>query len=764
MAIVQGFRLKIAGARPLATAACVLLALLTPALVPSVASAAKAGASPAPASRTPASRTHDIVVDDYFTISHVWQVAVSPDGGRVAWSELRWQEGHASRNVDIWTKSLRGGDATRLTFDDGLDADPVFSSDSQWIYFLSTRKDKSSPALAKGSKQVWRMAVDGSNKQPVTREDGGVEGWELAADGKSVYFATARDHQDDDGFATLRQEHKLNYGRGVRKWTTMWRLELDSWRRHKVAEVPAFVRAFAVAPDQTRIALITVPSRELIDNEGWSKVVLLDVHAQTPADKPALTTLVDDVWRKQAPSPYGWLDHPVWSHDSALLAFTVGFDGYPGETIAVELNGLQQVHTTRLPRHEAFAMEGPVAIAPGSHDICTRGTLRARDGVFCVAGVNGGKVGATSRFTNADSGSVGDFRFSRDGKTAVITQSDLQHPPDVFSLPARGGKVYQRVTMQNPQIEHWKLPQISAVRWKSRDGREVEGILELPPGFKKGDKKLPLIVELHGGPTSATRLELRFWIYGRTLFAARGWALLSPNYRGSTGYGDDFMTELVGHKNDRDVADILSGVDYLIGDGLVDPARMAVMGWSNGGYLTNCVIVADQRFAAASSGAGVFDTAMQWMIEDTPGHVINYNRGLPWVASDAMKRSSPLYQVGKVKTPTLIHVGEFDERLPVQHSRGLFRALNQYLDVPTQLVVYPGEGHGLTKRAHRGAKIRWDIAWFEKYVPGFSDKSGAKTIAKPGDKPSSDAPPAAPPVPVKTDAAPVAPAPVVRRR
>ncbi|MEY3014374.1 MAG: hypothetical protein RIT45_3109, partial [Pseudomonadota bacterium] len=154
--------------------------------------------------------------------------------------------------------------------------------------------------------------------------------------------------------------------------------------------------------------------------------------------------------------------------------------------------------------------------------------------------------------------------------------------------------------------------------------------------------------------------------------------------------------------------------------------------------LTNCMIAADQRFAAASSGAGVFDTTMQWMIEDTPGHVINYNQGQPWTAGPAMQRSSPLYAVNKVKTPTLIHVGEHDERVPVQHSRGLFRALDQYLKVPTQLVVYPGEGHGLTRRAHREAKMRWDIAWFEKYVPGFGDK--AKPAAKVPKKPDAGAP------------------------
>lgn len=688
----------------------------------------------------PAKRDHDITVEDYFTLAHIWQVAASPDGRMLAWSELRWEDELPSRNVDIWVAQSRGGAATRITFDAALDADPAFSPDSQWLLFSSTRKGAGSPALAKGRKQVWRMRTDGSGKQALTREGEGVEGWELAADGSALYYTTARDHQDPDGFEKLRGKHKLDYGRGVRKWTTFWRLDLRTWRRSKVAEVQAFVRSFALAPDGTRIAMITVPTRRLIDNEGWSEVELLDLIATKDPAKPEVTRLDAAVWRKQAPSPYGWLENPNFSADSGLLAFTVGFDGYPAETIAVELDGTEQVHTHRLPRFEEFTVEGPVAIRPGSRDVCTRGTHRARDGVFCVAGVRGGKVGAPYRLTNTASGSVSAFHFSRDGKTLAIVQSDLDHTPDVFIMPAKGGTSAKRISRQNPQVERWKLPQISAVRWKSKDGTEVEGILELPPGYDKSKGKLPLAVELHGGPTSATKLELRYWIYGRTLLAARGWALLSPNYRGSTGYGDKFLTDLIGHKNDRDIADIRAGVDHLIASGIADPKRMVVMGWSNGGYLTNCMIAADQRFAAASSGAGVFDTTMQWMIEDTPGHVINYNRGLPWKAREAMQKSSPLYAVDKVKTPTLIHVGEHDERVPVQHSRGLFRSLEQYLHVPTQLVVYPGEGHGLTRKAHREAKMRWDLAWFEKYVPGFEKKVPAGSADKAAEKPPKTSP------------------------
>ena len=143
------------------------------------------------------------------------------------------------------------------------------------------------------------------------------------------------------------------------------------------------------------------------------------------------------------------------------------------------------------------------------------------------------------------------------------------------------------------------------------------------------------------------------------------------------------------------------------------------MGWSTGGYLTNCMIVAEpDMFAAASSGAGVLDMTIQWGIEDTPGHVINFVEGLPWEQAKHYQDASPLYHLDRVRTPTLIHVGGNDPRVPPAHSRALYRGLKHYLGVDTELIVYPGEPHGLTTHENRLAKITWDLAWFEKYLLG----------------------------------------------
>ena len=695
-------------------------------------------------------RTHDITPEDYFTIANVIAVAPSPNGGNVAYVEMRWQPPENRRNLDLWVVNT-AGKRRRLTFDFAADTGPQWSNDSRWIYFASARKTHAAgKSPHNGKRQVWRIRPDGSGLVQVTRVNKGVGRWQLAGDGASIYYEVRKERWDKGTFGKLRKQHKqLKYGHGNDKFSELFQIDLSGWRTKKLVAPGRVAREWRVSPDGQRIAMLTTPDSQLVSNEGWSRVDIFDTKSRKTS------TLKDDLWRKGVASPYGWILGLAWSTDSSKLAFRVDWDGYPGETYVAEFGGVagsnaeKHPSTMMLPRPKRDGMRvtwvgGHMQWRPGTSDLCLNATFKAIDRVHCVTAIGGGKSGPDETLTENSKGSVGTFAFARDDKLFVFTQSTLTHPPDIFAAGKRVGtsskSPFKRLTVVNPQVDRWKLPTIRDVWWKSKDGTLVHGILELPPGHvfaqgstgkdksgnnKQKQKRLPLVVEIHGGPTSAVRKRLRFWIYGRTLFAAKGWALLSPNYRGSTGFGDKFMVDLIGHKNDLDVDDILAGVDKLVADGIVDDKKMAVMGWSNGGYLTNCVIARTTRFKAASSGAGVFDSAMQWMIEDTPGHVVNFNQGLPWMAGKAMMKSSPLYNAHKIKTPTLIHVGEKDARVPVQHSRALFRSLYRYLKVPAELVVYPGEPHGLGKHKHRKAKMLWDIAWFEHYVLG----------KKPGRKP-----------------------------
>lgn len=683
----------------------ILRLLLAATLLVAAPALAQPGVKPLPA---PA-RTHQLVPEDYFSIATIIDFVPAPDGKRTAYVELRWDKAGDRRTADLWVVEHTSGKRTRLTFDPAFDLTPAWAPDGKSIYFRSARRrsgEKEPPH--DGRPQVWRVGLDGGAAIPVTRIRGGVAGFELSKSGDAIYYLKRKQRVGDE-FKALRQRFsKLEYGHGVEACHEVWKIDLESWRPEKLIDTDRFVRSFAVAPDESKIAMITDPTQHLVTHEGWSRVDVLCTKSGETA------TLPDKLWRADAPSPFGWLSGFAWSADSKALAFDVAFDGYPSELFVAEWPEQGTPAVWKIDRPDQAHVESERYVWQGTtRNLCFVAEHRAGARVYCVTQVTGGGQGRHHVVTPEEA-VVSQFAFAENGNALIAGWSTHSNPGDLYRVAA--GKV-QQLTRINPQVDTWKLPQIRKVNWPGANGDIVEGILELPPDYQPG-KPLPTVIELHGGPTSATKFELRFWIYGRALFAARGYALLSPNYRGSVGYGDKFLSDLIGRENDIEVEDILKGVDWLVGQGIADPDRLGVMGWSNGGYLTNALITKSDRFKAASSGAGVFDMTLQWAEEDTPGHVVNFMRGkLPWEDPAHYQKGSPVYFMQGCKTPTIVHVGAGDARVPLGHSRGLYRALRHYLKVPTELVMYPGAGHGLATYQHRLAKMLWDQAWFDKYLP-----------------------------------------------
>jgi dipeptidyl aminopeptidase/acylaminoacyl peptidase len=656
-------------------------------------------------------RTHDVTVDDYFTQADLFQIALSPDGKYVAYTEGRWQPSTDDRKTDLWVVECKTGTARRLTFDRASDRSPQWSPDSRQIYFAGNRRhegEKRPPY--NGKTQVWRIPVEGGQPFAVTRFEDGIETFHLSRDGQSLYYTTTTE-VIDDAWKNLRQQFKdIEYGHGIDKFTQVWRLDLQTWRTEKLIDNHRVIRDLAVTGDGRRIAMITTPDDKVVSFEGRSRVDVYD--AQTKKT----TTLPDKVFRANAPSPYGWLENLAWSADGNALAFNVIFDGYPAEIIVAQWTG-EEPTLFKLPRPEGVSIHGygsPVQWRGPSHDLCFLAEQRARVRLCCATGVQNGRQPEYHLLTPGDV-VIAAFSSNASGEQTAVLMSDPSHLPDIFLVDQSARP--RPLTKVNPQVDTWKLPKLSTVSWKGANGDPVEGILELPPDYQPG-QRLPLVVEIHGGPTTATNYHLQYWIYGRTLLPAKGYAVLSPNYRGSTGYGDKFITDLIGRENDIDVEDILKGVDALVDRGIADPERLGVMGWSNGGYLTNCIISKTTRFKAASSGAGIVDAVMEFGGNDEPAYMIVFQRGLPWNQAVNYHKASSTYHLHKIRTPTLIHVGGNDERCPPSQSRMLYRALKEYVGVPTELLVYPGEPHGLTKYKNRKAKMEWDLAWFERYLLG----------------------------------------------
>jgi acylaminoacyl-peptidase len=653
-------------------------------------------------------RTHDITVEDYFTVAILQEQAISPDGKHVAFTEGRWSREEDGRHVSLWVVGCDTGKTRRLTFDQKGVSSPHWSPDGKHIYFTARlqRQGEKNPPLD-GTTQVWRADLDGGRPTAITRVAGGVASFDLAPEGTAIYYQVNVSKPADDWKDLKKKFNKVHYGYGDLKVSQLWKLDLERWSAEKVLDEGRFIRDFKLSPRGDQIALITAPDDTVVTFEGRSQV---DVHNL----KTGKTRKIPDrVYRAAAPSPYGWLENLAWERNGRALAFNVIFDAYPAEVI---VQASEESEPVRLKRPEGVHIRGYGSPLGSRHssELCFLGEEKGRVRLY-TADLSGGKAAILTP------GDVVVESFSSDfpGKRMAVVMNDTTHCPDLYLIDGTGKP--RRLTNLNPQVDTWKLPRISTVSWKGVHGDTVEGILELPPDYKEG-QKLPLVVELHGGPTTATRFHLRFWIYGRTLLPARGYALLSPNYRGSTGYGDKFLTDLVGHENDIEVADILAGVDALVARGIADPERLGVMGWSNGGFLTNCLITKSTRFKAASSGAGIVDWVMEWGSNDEPAYSMVFKKGFPWNRAAAFQKSSPTYALERIRTPTLIHVGGNDERCPPSHSRMLYRALKEYVHVPTELVIYPNEPHGLSKYSHREAKMRWDLAWFERYLLGKGKK------------------------------------------
>lgn len=657
-------------------------------------------------------RDHDIVPEDYFGIGTITTSVVSPTGQYAVYVESRWGKGKEGRQNDLWCVDFSTKKRVRLTFGAFGAGHPVWAPQDKWIYFTGKQKraGEEKPPY-NGKTQVFRIAPTGGEPFPVTRVKGGIRQFDLARDGTCLFYTTSKEVHADEWKDLRKKYSDLEYGHGITRLNAIFKLDLESWRAEKVRDADRVIHEMALSPDRKKIALITTDDNELIVKEGWSRIEVLDIASES------LETLTGPDWRKNHPTPYGWLHGLAWSRDSAALAFSISFDGYATRLFVADWNKGKSV-VAEIDRPEIVALDGGLIWRGESRTLCFLGEARGCVRIYAIQNVRDGEQGQTDILTPGDL-VVDAFGFDEFGGRLAACISTTTHMGDIFLVES--GK-YHRITNVNPQVDSWKLPRISTVKWIGADGDEVEGILELPPAYAPADGPLPLIVELHGGPTASTRYKLRLWIYGRALMAARGYALFSPNYHGSTGYGDLFTAKLIGRENEIEVTDILTGIDALIDKGVADRERIGVMGWSNGGYLTNCMITAaPDRFKAASSGAGILDMVLQWGTEDTPGHVVNFMKGLPWENAAAYTKASPLYDLGKVKTPTLIHVGGSDPRVPPAHSRALYRALHHYLKVPVELVVYPGEAHGLSTHDNRLAKMKWDLAWFDKYLPVEAD-------------------------------------------
>ena len=314
-----------------------------------------------------------------------------------------------------------------------------------------------------------------------------------------------------------------------------------------------------------------------------------------------------------------------------------------------------------------------------------------------------------------DQGVIGQVRLNSNGTYIGFTYETPTDPAEAFVLK-QSAVIPVRVSRANFDLPGLPMGQTKVIRWKSKDGLEVEGLLTLPVGYEQG-KKYPFILNIHGGPAGVFTENFtgRPGAYPLATFAAKGCAILRSNIRGSSGYGKKFRFANYNDWGGKDYEDLMAGVDLVIAMGVADPDRMAVMGWSYGGYMTSWVLTLTKRFKAAAVGAGVTNLWSFTGTADIPSFLPDYFSGEPWDNFAAYQKHSPMSHVRGAATPTLILHGEADERVPVTQGYELYNALKRQ-GVTTKMVVYPRMPHGPREPKFMLDIMHRHLDWVEKYV------------------------------------------------
>ncbi|HEU4712817.1 MAG TPA: S9 family peptidase [Pyrinomonadaceae bacterium] len=624
---------------------------------------------------------------------------VSPDGKRVVYTvnEAVMTADKSEFVTQIWLATIATKQSVQLTFGDKSSTNPKWSPDGNWIAFTSNRKDNKN--------NLYLLSLNGGEAEPLTDVKTGVQDFMWSPDGRSIAFRMADAKTED--------EEKNDKGKNDFRWVDenvkMARLyvlpvqkDANGKREPRKLTIENYnVTEFDWSADNSRIAFSYTKS-PIANDWTTADVSIVEVAsgkvsplANTPAsessplyspDGKSIAVLVSD-------------NPPRWAQSGNIQIFPAG-------------GGAPKIIATSYDAQPGIAGWSP-------------------DGKRIYFGEPKG-TGSQLYVVDVDSNRIEEVKIT----PAVYTSLTLNQTGTMFGIvrqtPDTPGDVYvASVSDFNPiQISRVnadvKLPAIGrteVIRWKSKDGKEIEGLLTYPVGYQAG-QRVPLILNIHGGPAGVFQQS---FIGGRgayplATFAARGYAILRPNPRGSSGYGTEFRRANTKDWGMGDYQDLMTGVDHVIQMGVADPARLGVMGWSYGGFMTSWVVTQTKRFKAASAGAPVTNLMSFNGTADIPAFVPDYFGGQSWDIIDVYQKHSPMFNVKGVSTPTMIQHGEADLRVPISQGYEFYNALKAQ-GVPVRMLVLPRQPHGPNEPKMQVITMKSNLEWFDKYIGGKSETS-----------------------------------------
>lgn len=636
--------------------------------------------SAAPAAQSAATPS----IDDLINLQRAGSPVIAPDGRRVAFTirETNWDDN--AYETELWLGDT-SGPARQLTNASKSSMQPAWSPDGASLAFVSDRD---------GKRQLYRIAVAGGEAEKLTTGEDGVSNFAWSPKGDRIAFTMS------DAVTAVVKEREKQWG-DIRiededqRYTHLHVLDLASKAVTRLTEGTFVVGSFDWSPDGTRIAF----DHRITSDPGDGVSADISVVTVATGARAALVT--------QA----GPDSNPQWSPDGSQIAFSSAmskpFYFYQNGEIAVVTPGKNDIRSLT----DGFD-ESPGLVAWTRAGIFMSASQRTWSYLFHLDPA----TKKTTRHAVRDQWIGSSFSLTPDGATVAFIGSGPTDFPDVYIAPVKT-MVATKISDTAAQISSWPKHARETIRWKSQDGAEIEGVLHKPADFQAG-RRYPLLVVIHGGPTGVSRPVPygQVGYYPVDAYLAKGALVLEPNYRGSAGYGEQFRSLNVRNLGIGDAWDVLSGIDALVQQGLVDKDRVGSMGWSQGGYISAFLTTRHtDRFKAISVGAGISDWMTYYVNTDIHPFTRQYLKATPWDDPKIYADTSPMTYIKQARTPTLIQHGENDLRVPIPNAFQLYQGLRDQ-NVPVQLAIFKGFGHGLTKpKANRGA-MQQNLDWFAKYI------------------------------------------------
>ncbi len=620
---------------------------------------------------------------DMFRVKKLQSPRLSPDGKMVV-AEVQEADTTADEWIsNLWLIDLQNGTTKQLTRGHRSARHARWYPEGKYIAFLKeTEKEK--------YRNIFLVSPTGETPHRLFSFSADISDFRFHPSGRAVYFLAP-----DTGLSRKKNNNAPYFYDQNYHQVFLWIYNLGNKTFRKLTHDTYSVREFAFSPDGQQIAFTAAPTPLMNDYPN------IEIYLYRVAQDSVQRLTHNHITERQI----------TWSPDGRYLTFLSGANS--------QLQSYYQDSIFLLN----LATHGITDLLPDfRYQVLDYFWTRKGKYIYFVA-----NTGVNAQFfrLNRNAGGVKQLTYdTQDLKQLhylpthdwlVYLQSTPTRPFEVF-----GGKLKRfpgtQLSRMNAWLDQFLKAKYQTIHWISSDGYRAEGILILPP--LPNSKPYPLVVQLHGGPASSYRNRFGSdWRTYAQVWASQGYAVFQPNYRGSTGYGDEVMRAIIGHYFEKDIDDIITGVDYLIDQGIADPEHLAVMGWSAGGHLTNWLVTHTQRFKAACSGAGGANWFSFYAQTDVRFIREIWHLGPPYTRSEYYMRKSPVSYVRQAKTPTLILCGENDRRVPFPQSLEMYRGLQRF-GCETLLVAFPKEGHGLRKISHQLYKMRVEFNWVEKHLFG----------------------------------------------